>query len=328
MTDRKPIAAFNLKQKWLQERVLEVAPPEFEVRFPEQGTPGKGWIEIMKDADFLMTCGLRAKHIATLERCKLVQHQGVGHDGIDLDALTEAGIPFAVTPEGTVIGVAEHTILLMLALSKHLVQVHQFVRDGNFNSLAWRPTCHFLNGRTVGILGFGRIGRRAAYLAHAFGVNLLYSDVVRAPEDVEKELDAKYVSLEELLSQSDIVSMHTPLTPETEGMLGAEQFALMKKGALFVNTGRGKTYDMDALYESLKSGHIGAAGLDVFNPEPPPSDHPILQLPNVICTPHMATGTVEAHLRKAQAQFANFQRVLRGEAPINVLNKPKQPLAR
>jgi phosphoglycerate dehydrogenase-like enzyme len=135
-------------------------------------------------------------------------------------------------------------------------------------------------------------------------------------------LGISFVTLDELLSQADIVSVHTPLTSETEGLFGAEEFARMKPGALFINTSRGGTYDMDALYDSLQSGHLGGAGLDVFNPEPPPPDHPITQLPNVICTPHMATGTVEAHQMKAQSQFNNFQRVLRGETPHNLITAP------
>jgi phosphoglycerate dehydrogenase-like enzyme len=150
-------------------------------------------------------------------------------------------------------------------------------------------------------------------------VRILYTDVVRAEETTEVELGATFVTLDELLSQSDIVSMHTPLTPQTQGMLGAAEFARMRQGAYCVITGRGQTYDMDALCEALKSGHLAGAGIDVYNPEPPPMDHPILRLPNVICTPHMATGTVEAHQAKARAQFENLKRVLAGQEPFNVV---------
>jgi phosphoglycerate dehydrogenase-like enzyme len=257
--------------------------------------------------------------VALLKRCKLVHHQGVGYDEIDVAALKQAGIPLAITPEGTIIGVAEHTILLILALYKQLVQVHASMRQGKFLNIDWRINSHFLYQKTLGIVGFGRIGRRVAQLIKGFEVQLRYYDLFRPAATVEQEFGATYTPFEELVAEADIISVHTPLTPETKGLFGAVQFARMKPGALFINTSRGETYDMDALYDCLKSGHLVGAGLDVFNPEPPPPDHPILQLPNVICTPHVATGTVEAHLLKARAQFENFQRVLRGEKPRNVI---------
>src|SRR5205814_9459440 len=132
----------------------------------------------------------------------------------------------------------------------------------------------------------------------------------------------EYVPFDALLTQADVVTVHVPITPETRGLFGAKEFARMKAGALFINTSRGDTYDMDALYRALSAGELGGAGLDVFNPEPPPADHPIRKLPNVICTPHMATGTVEAHLQKVQAQFDNFRRVLHGELPHNLVRLP------
>jgi len=319
MTSSKPVALFAFSQPWMQEMVLKASPPDFEVRFLKRRDEQTLQKEL-PGADLFVTTRLPAKWVPMLKRCRLVQHQGVGYDGIDVEALTEAGIPFAITPDGTVIGVAEHTILLILALSKQLVQVHNGMRRGNeFDPMLWRPNCHFFYGRTLGIVGFGRIGRRAGHLVRGFEVELVYYDVIRAPESLERELHATYVPFHKLLTVSDVVSVHTPLTPESKGLFGKEEFANMKPGALFINTSRGGTYDMDALCENLKSGHLGGAGLDVYNPEPPPMDHPIFQLPNVICTPHMATGTVEAHIAKAKAQFDNLRRVLRGEEPRNLV---------
>jgi phosphoglycerate dehydrogenase-like enzyme len=297
---------------------LEAAPPEFDVRFVDINDEAEVQ-RLFPQADFLSAHPLTAEHVALLRRCKLVQLQGVGYNGIDVDALAEAGIPLAATPEGTVIGVAEHTILLILALYKQIVQVHGSMRQGTFDNLGWRAGSHFLFQKTLGIVGLGRIGQRVAHLAKGFETNSIYFDVLRPSPAVEKELKATFVPFEELLAQADIVSVHTPHTPETEGLFGSGEFARMKPGALFINTSRGRTYDMDALHECLRSGHLGGAGLDVFNPEPPPPDHPILQLPNVVCTPHMATGTVEAHQMKARSQFDNFQRVLRGEVPHNLI---------
>jgi len=314
----KPLALFALTHPWMKEMVLRVAPPEFDVRFVDL-SDHKDAAEQLPLADFLMTTYLPGELVQLLSRCKLVQHQGVGVDGIDTHALSTAQIPFAITPEGTVIGVAEHTILLILALSKQLVAVNASVRKGEYDNVRWRSNSYFLHRKTLGIVGLGRIGQRVAHLAKAFEANLVYSDPFRQSQEVERALEVKYVPLDNLLTEADIVSVHTPLTKDTEEMFGSEQFSRMRKGALFINTGRGGTYDMDALYASLDSGHLGGAGLDVFNPEPPPQDHPILQLPNVISTPHMATGTVDAHLMKAKGQFDNFGRVLRGETPHNLV---------
>jgi phosphoglycerate dehydrogenase-like enzyme len=318
----RPVAVFNFAHRWMQEMILQMAPPEFDVRFPTDANDPRQLQELLPRADFFVTLDLPAAWMPWLRRCKLVQHQGVGYDGIDLPALAAAGIPLAVTPEGTVLGVAEHTILFILALYKRLPAVHESLRRGEFDRIGWRPQCHFFAGKTLGVVGFGRIGQRVAHLARAFDVPVIYADVRRATAAVEAGLGARFLPFDRLLAEADIVSVHTPLTPETRGLFGAAEFARMKPGALFLNTARGGTYDMDALHEALTSGHLGGAGLDVFNPQPPPADHPILKLPNVILTPHMATGTVEAHLEKAQAQFANFQRVLRGEAPVNLVAEP------
>jgi phosphoglycerate dehydrogenase-like enzyme len=313
----RPVAVFAFANRWMQQMILQAAPPEFAVRFLDDPRRAD---EVLADADFLVTIELPSAWVPHLKRCKLVQHQGVGYDGVDVPALERANIPLAVTPEGTIDGVAEHTILFILALYKRLTVVHDSLRRGEFDRIGWRAQCHFFQGKTLGLVGFGRIGRRVAHLARAFDAGVVYHDVQRATPAVERELAAQFLPFDELLATADIVSVHAPLTPETAGLFGAREYSRMKPGALFVNTARGGTYDMDALYQALKSGHLGGAGLDVFNPQPPPPGHPILQLPNVICTPHMATGTVEAHLEKARAQFANFQRVLRGDRPQNLVN--------
>lgn len=306
------------RSPWLRAVTLEEAPPEFDVEFCVN-TDTEALHRLLPRADFVVTTLLTEEWLPYLTRCKLVQHQGVGYDGIDAVALGRAGIPLAVTTAGTITGVAEHTILLILALYKQIVPVHESLRRGEYDQMGWRLHSHFLFGKTVGIVGFGRIGRRVAKLARAFDVTLVYHDAIRAPEQVEQELGASLVSLKELIQVSDIITVHVPALPGTRGMFGAAQFARMKQDALFINTSRGETYDMDALCDTLGSGHLGGAGLDVFNPEPPPPDHAILQLQNVICTPHMATGTIEAHHEKARAQFENMQRVLRAEAPNNLV---------
>ena len=316
---RRPVAIFNFSNAWMRRMILEVAPSTFEVRFIDDPKNPAERDRTLPEADFLVTIALPGDSIRRLQRCRLVQLQGVGYDAVDLPALRDAGLPLALTPEGTTTGVAEHTILLILAVNKRLVEVHQSVIAGEFDSLRWRETCHFFCGSTLGILGFGRIGRRVAQLAKAFGVNVIYYDVERMPLHVDAECGASYRPFAQLLAESDVVTVHTPLNGDTERLFGAREFGLMKPGALFINTSRGGTYDMDALHDAIRRGHLRGAGLDVFNPQPPAASHPLLQLKSVVCTPHMAAGTVEAHLDKARAQFANFDRVLRGEKPVNLV---------
>jgi phosphoglycerate dehydrogenase-like enzyme len=305
-----PVAVFNTQDPWMRQVIREVAPPGFDVRFVDD--PAGDPRDLLAAADFLVTVKLPTAWVPHLRRCRLVQLQGVGFDGVDRAGLDRAEVPFALTPEGTVTGVAEHTVMLILALYKRLTVVHDSVRRGEFDPTGWRSKCHTFRGKTLGVVGFGRIGRRVAHLANAFEATTVYHDV--APVDGD---EGRYRPFDFLLAEADVVSVHTPLTADTRGRFGRREFARMKRGALFVNTSRGETYDRQALYESLEAGHLGGAGLDVFDPEPP-DDHPIVRLPNVICTPHMAAGTVESHQEKAAAQFANFQRVLRGEPPRNL----------
>lgn len=322
MATKRAVAVFNFQHPWVREMICQAAPAEFDVRFLDDPADGAEVRQRLREADFLVTIELPGAWVPCLRRCQLVQLQGVGYDAVDVEALRRAGIPLAATPEGTVSGVAEHTILLILALYKRLTAVHASLRRGEFDRLGWRRQCHCFQGKTLGIVGFGRIGRRTATLARAFEASVVYTDIRPAPPEVEESLETRCLPLEQLLATADIVSVHTPLTPQTRGRFGAREFALLKQGALFLNTSRGETYDLDALYQALRTGRLSGAGLDVFHPQPPPADHPILQLDNVICTPHMATGTVEAHLEKAQAQFANFLRVLGGQQPENLIAAP------
>jgi phosphoglycerate dehydrogenase-like enzyme len=316
---RRPVAVFQTANRWMQEMIRAAAPPEFEVRFLEDVADTRRVRELLSGADFFVTVKLPAAWAPWLGRCRLVQLQGVGYDGIDRPALAAAGIPLAMTPAGTIEGVAEHTILLILALNKRLTRVDAAMKRGEFDTIGYRSQCHFFRGQTLGIVGFGRIGRRVAQLARAFEAQVIYSDVVAASPQVEIALGARHATFEELLATADIVSVHTPLNSQTRGLFDATTFAHMKPGSLFINTARGETYSMDALADALGSGHLGGAGLDVFDPEPPPADHPLFRLANVICTPHMATGTVEAHHEKAASQFANFRRVLNGEPPRDLV---------
>jgi len=310
MTDR-PLMVYTLTHPWIQEVVAEVAPPEFDVVFVELDDAA-AVAEVFPRADALVCLTLTGEQAALLTNCKLVMHNGVGYDGIARAVLAGMDIPLAITPAMTPEGVAEHVFLMMLALSRQLPAMQTSMRAGGWDMLGWRQGSHNLAGRTLGIVGVGRIGRRVAAVGQAFGMQVLGNDIVPFAADL-----AQAVTFDHLVATADLITVHVPLTDQTHKMFGAAQFGAMKPGTLFVNASRGPTYQLDALHASVASGHLGGAAIDVFDPEPPPADHPILQMANVICTPHIASGTVERQYAINRAQFANAQRVLAGDDPEN-----------
>ena len=272
------------------------------------------------EADFAIAVRMDREAIAAAPRLKLIQLAGVGYDGIDLEAATEAGVPVAQTVAGTIEGVAEHAVLLLLALYKRLLEADASVRRGEWRVWQLRPTSYKLQGKTVGLVGMGRIGQAVAKRLRAFEVDLQYHDVARADVQTEEALGARFVALDELFRTSDVVTLHAPLTSETRGLVGAEAFRKMKPTSVLINTARGGLVDEAALVEALRSGTIAGAGLDVFEKEPADPDNPLFDLDNVVLTPHVATGTRDSVIEKAQAAGENMLRVLRGERPHNVVN--------
>ncbi len=258
---------------------------------------------------------LRKALIDAAPRLRLVQHQGVGwQDTVDADALFARGIRLATTPQGTTEGVAEHTILLMLAACKLLPYADRELREGRFHINALRPFSRELAGHKIGYLGFGRIGQAVARRLRAFGCTAIYHDPA-LPADAERDaaLAAVGVGFDELLRQADVLTIHIPLTTATRGLLGHAALAAMKPDAIVVNTARGGIVDEDALADALAAGRLGAAGLDVFAKEPPDPKHPLFSLRNVVVSPHISAGTRDALATKMRAAFANIERFHRGE---------------
>jgi phosphoglycerate dehydrogenase-like enzyme len=279
-------------------------------------------VDVVGDADFILvaTTPLTAEVIAAAPRLKLIQHQGVGYDNVDVAAAAQVGIPIGLTPEGTSKPVAEHVILLILSLYRNIFVANRTLREGQWLQWQLRPQSYNLVGKRMGIVGLGRIGREVARRTRAFECQLVYYDVMRAPAEVETELEVEYVPFDELLAQSDIITLHLPRTEETQGMIGAAQLARMKPTALLINTARGGLVDEAALYQALTSRQIAGAGLDVFAVEPPGVDNPLLHLDNVAATPHIAAGTRDALANKMQAAFGNMQRVAEGQPPRNLVD--------
>ncbi|MBC7236801.1 MAG: hydroxyacid dehydrogenase [Chloroflexi bacterium] len=263
--------------------------------------------------------GLTRRILEHAPKLKVAGRHGVGVDNIDVEAATEFGVQVVNTPMAVVEGVAEHTVGLMISASKRMSYGERQLRQGDW-SVRYRIQGRELRGRTLGVIGFGRIGRRVAEICHlAFGMKILYHDVVRAPEQ-EQALGARLVSLEELLRTAEYITVHVPLLPATRGLIGREQFAMMRPDAFFFNTSRGPVVDERALYEVLSQGRIAGAGIDVFEQEPTPADNPLLQLDNVVVTPHMCTTTEEA-LVEMSLVAEDLVRVLKGEKPKYPVNK-------
>ncbi len=246
-------------------------------------------------------------------KLELVHHQGVGwQDTTDHAALRARGVPLALTPEGTTTGVAEHTVLLMLAVLKRLPFADAELRAGRFHVNALRPVSRELAGMTVGYVGMGRIAQAVAERLRAFGARGVFFDPeVPAADGLEKR------SFEEVLALADLLTLHAPLTRETRHMIGAAELARMKPGAYLVNTARGGLVDEAALVAALESGRLAGAALDVFEAEPLPAGHPLARLPNVVLTPHISAGTRDALAAKMHALFANVRRFYRGEPLAN-----------
>ncbi|MEO5845772.1 MAG: 2-hydroxyacid dehydrogenase [Caldimonas sp.] len=257
---------------------------------------------------------LRREVIDAATSLRLVHHQGVGHhDTVDGAALRARGIPLALTPEGTTTGVAEHAVLLALAVCKRLPYADAELRQGRWHVNALRPESRELAGMTVGYLGMGRIGQAVAERMKAFATIGVYSDDA-APLDParERELGVSRVGFESLLERVDLLSLHVPLTPGTRHIVDAAAIARMKPGAMIVNTARGGLIDEAALHDALASGRLGGAGLDVFEGEPPARTNPLLALRSVVATPHISAGTRDALRTKMRALFANVARFYAG----------------
>jgi glyoxylate reductase len=253
---------------------------------------------------------------------KIVANYAVGYDNIDVKALTDKGVIVTNTPDVLTESVAEHAIALIFALAHRIVESDQFMRDGKY--IGWAPMLFLGNdlvGKTLGLVGLGRIGEAVAKRMYdGFEMKILYYDVKRNPE-LEEKYHLEYRDLESLLKESDFVSVHVPLMPETKHLIGEPQFKMMKKTAYLVNTSRGPVIDEVALVAALKNGDIKAAGLDVYEQEPKMAEG-LAQLPNTVVTPHTASATEETRSAMSELAAKNIIAVLSGQPPLTPV-KPK-----
>jgi phosphoglycerate dehydrogenase-like enzyme len=260
---------------------------------------------------------LSAEDLEKAPKLRLVHKLGTGVNTIDVAAATERGIAVANMPGANAPSVAEATLLLMLTALRRLPQLDRATREGR----GWPAdpdlgdTVRDLDSCTIGLVGYGNIAKRVEQTVRNMGTTVIHTSSTR------DDLHVHWVSLNELLKRSDIVSLHLPLTPETERIIDAEAIAKMKPGAILVNTSRGQLVDEDALVEALRSGHLAAAGLDVFAQEPVTADNPLLKLDNVVLSPHVSWYTADTMARYLTAGINNCRRLVDGLAPYSVVNK-------
>lgn len=259
---------------------------------------------------------------AVIEACptlRIIGEHGVGIDNIDLDAAREHGVKVLNTPLANAVSVAEHTLMLMLALSRQLRRADQLVRAGQWLRREDMPTFD-LRGKTLYVLGFGRTGRKTAELARAFGMRVLAYDLAEKAEQMRSDGVEPVPSLRRGLPEADFVSIHLPLTEKTAGLISRRELAAMKKTAFLISMSRGRVVDEAALAEALESGTIAGAGIDVLQQEPPQPDNPLLRMERVILTPHIGGCTEESRRRMAEAITHTVVRALAGEETDNWVN--------
>ena len=313
----------------LMDIAREMLPPGYELTVAEFGKPE--FYDVARDAEYFMgfARSIGNEFFRSAPKMKLVQLISAGYDRVDLEAAWKAKVPVANNGGANSVAVAEHTILLILAVTKKLVWQHNNVVAGKWRVGDFAETrLYEVSGKKLGIIGLGNIGKKVARRARGLEMDVRYFDVLRLSEDQEDALGVKFALFTEILRDSDIVTLHVPLTDLTRNMMSTKEFAMMKPGAFLVNTCRGQVVDENALYAALTSGRIAGAGLDVMVEEPPAEKHPLFSLPNVTITPHTAGPTWENWMKAFRNAYANITAVAAGRRPNWVVPELRQLMER
>jgi len=288
-------------------------------------------ISACSEADAVIAVGIRItpgyvfspKVIENLNKCRLIALTSIGYDNVDIAAATEKGVCVANVPYYCLEEVSDHAMALILACARKFYQLFPDIKSGKWSTqaeyLSALKPLHRISGQTLGLLGFGNIARTLAPKAKAFGFRII-AYAPHVPKILFKTFKVKSVELDQLLKESDFVSVHTALTPETKHMMGLQQFKKMKPTAYFINTARGELVDERALYTALSEGLIAGAGLDVLEPEPPSPDNPLFKLNNVLITGHFAYYSEESREELFMRPWEEVARVLQGEWPHGLVN--------
>lgn len=257
------------------------------------------------------------------ENLKIISNMAVGYNNINLEAANSKNIMVTNTPGVLTETTADLTFALLLATARRIPEASEYLRSGKWET--WSPmqlTGQDVHGSTLGIVGLGRIGEAVAERAIGFGMNILYYNRSRKQE-TEERLGLKYCSIEDLLSEADFVSVLTPYSTETHGLIGEKELNLMKDSAILINTARGGIVDEKALFQALSSNKIWGAGLDVFEEEPVPLSHPLLNLPNVVTLPHIGSASIPTRTKMAKVAADNLVKGLSNQEPPNLINSEK-----
>jgi D-3-phosphoglycerate dehydrogenase len=292
----------------------------FEIDKPKQCATEEDVISVARDADAIVVqyAPVTARVLDAAPKVRVVSEYGVGVDSIDIAACTKRGIAVCNVPDYSFREVSDQAIALALAIDRGIVALDRRIRAGDYSLTAVKPL-HRIEGRVFGVLGLGRIARATARKAQGLGYRVVGTDIAMKPGTVTDEGIA-VVTFEEVLRNSDVVSVHVPLTPATRHLVGAEALAMMKRDAILINTSRGGVVDTDALIAALAGKTLRGAGLDVFETEPLPADHPLAALDNVVLTPHAGYYSEESLRELKTRPVENAAEVLAGRRPRNILN--------
>jgi len=291
------------------------------------GLKGKELLQAVTQSDALITrsgTAVTAELVNAGKRLRIIGRAGVGLDNVDVDACTARGILVINAPTANIMSATEHTMAMLLSFCRNIPEAHASVKRGEWTRSKFMGI--ELNGKVLGVIGLGRIGTRVTARARGFGMRVIAYDPYIAPSVFER-VNAEAVSLDELLPQADVITVHTPLTDETRAMIKAEHIARMKDGVVLVNCARGGIYDEKALADALNSGKVGGAAIDVFEEEPPGQDHPLVNAKNIVLSPHIGANTIEAQDRVAVQTAEMVVEALRGSIFVSAVNLPFEGLA-
>ncbi len=317
VTRKLPGSALNRLKKRYDVDVWEMETPPSTDNIIERARNCKGIITLLSDT-------IDRKFIESLPNLKVIAQYAVGYDNIDVKAATEMGIIVTNTPGVLTETTADLTWALIMATARRIVEADNFVREGRWK-VAWGPEMLLgvdVFNKTIGIIGMGRIGYAVAQRAVGFNMRILFTSrsQTESTENAIRVLNAERVSLETLLKESDFITIHVPLTNETQKLISQPEIELMKNDAIIINTSRGAVMDENALYKALRTGVIRGAGLDVFQQEPTPDSNPLLELDNVVTLPHIGSASIDTRAKMADMCVDNIMQALAGNRPPNIVN--------
>lgn len=306
-------------------------PNDWEIRFVE-GFSDNEIIKACEGADCLYLAALsgpiNSYVLENIPTIRMIQTLGVGFDHVDIPATIRLGIPVANMPGANTTSVAEHAIGMLIAVQRRFLETDADIKSGNYfqsRNKVLGEGLKEIRGSKIGLIGFGNIGQQVAKIALMMGASISYFSPRRRSPEVERQFSAEYKILDELLSTSDIISLHMPLTEQTRNMIGKRELALMPQGSILINTARGEILNQKALIEALESEQLFGAAIDTLSPEPPDAEHPLFNCSaaaakRLLVTPHTAGVTVGAFGRLVQSALGNMERVICGEIPSNLVN--------